>query len=49
MRALCNDLNGPFPGYDVVFLARQSATTADYSNMIANLRKALVKAAVISS
>ena len=43
MRALCNDLNGPFPGYDTVFLARRSVTEANYEKMLSNLEKALAK------
>ena len=47
MRALCKDLNGPFPGYDVIFLARSSVSEADYGNMLSNLRKALVREKIL--
>lgn len=41
MRGLCVDAKGPFPGYDVVFLARRSVTEASYEKMLSNLVKAL--------
>ena len=47
MRALCKDLNGPFPGYDVIFLARSNVSEADYGMMLSNLRKALVKEKIL--
>ena len=47
MRALCRDLNGPFPGYDVIFLARSNVSEADYETMLSNLRKALVKEKIL--
>ena len=47
MRALCRDLNGPFPGYDVVFLARKNVTESNYANMLSNLKKALVRENII--
>lgn len=47
MRALCKDLNGPFPGYDVIFLARSNVSEADYGLMLSNLRKALVKEKIL--
>ena len=47
MRALCKDLNGPFPGYDVIFLARSNVSEADYGKMLSNLQKALVKEKIL--
>lgn len=47
MRALCRDLNGPFSGYDVIFLARSNVSEADYETMLSNLRKALVKEKIL--
>ena len=47
MRALCRDLNGPFQGYDVIFLARSNVSEADYETMLSNLRKALVKEKIL--
>ena len=47
MRALCKDLNGPFPGYDVLFLARRSISESDYSTMLSNLEKALIKGNIL--
>ncbi|MBQ9954731.1 MAG: ribonuclease P protein component [Eggerthellaceae bacterium] len=34
MRAVCRDLGGPWPGYDVIFLAKSSITAADYSKVL---------------
>lgn len=34
MRAICRDLGGPWPGYDVIFLARQSLPEATYSKVL---------------
>ena len=41
MRALARDLGGPWPEYDVVFLARKKVTSAQYSEMITYCQKAL--------
>lgn len=41
MRALCHDLGGPFPGYDILFIARKTITSADYSEMLVHTGKAL--------
>lgn len=34
MRAVCHDLGGPWNGYDVIFLAKSSLTTASYSKVL---------------
>ena len=47
MRALCHDLNGPFDGYDVVFIAKKSTNEAPYEALNESLRKALEKAGII--
>lgn len=41
MRALCRDLGGPFPGYDVVFLARQSINDRPYQELKKKTKNAL--------
>lgn len=46
MRALCNDLNGPYDGYDVVFVARRSVNDSEYKSMKAHLTSALTKAGI---
>ncbi|MEG0070766.1 MAG: ribonuclease P protein component [Raoultibacter sp.] len=33
MRALCRDLNGPWEGYDVIFIAKKRTTQASYSKV----------------
>ena len=47
MRALCRDLNGPFPGYDVVFVARRKVNDSNYDSMKQYLQQALIKAGII--
>ena len=47
MRALCRDLNGPFPGYDVVFVARRNVNYSNYDSMKQYLQQALIKAGII--
>jgi len=49
MRAVCAQLGGPFPGYDVVFLAKRSVTDAQFSDMVEHALKVLMKAKVVSS
>lgn len=34
MRAICRDLGGPWAGYDVIFLAKSSLTSASYSKVL---------------
>lgn len=41
MRALCQDLGGPWEGYDVIFLAKSTLTTANYSKVLKACDKAL--------
>lgn len=41
MRALCRDLGGPWPGCDVIFLAKSSLTTSSYSKVLNACDKAL--------
>lgn len=35
MRALCRDLNGPWQGYDVIFLAKSNIARESYSKVLA--------------
>ncbi|MEE1420250.1 MAG: ribonuclease P protein component [Eggerthellaceae bacterium] len=41
MRALCHDLGGPWPGIDVVFLAKRKTNTASYSKVLGECRKSI--------
>lgn len=41
MRALCHDLGGPWPGYDVIFLAKSSIGRASYSKVLKACDKTL--------
>lgn len=34
MRALCNDLNGPWAGFDVIFLAKSGICSDSYSKVL---------------
>ena len=47
MRALCRELGGPFPGWDVVFLARRTVNESSFEAMLNNCRRALKKNNVI--
>lgn len=44
MRALCRDMGGPWAGYDVIFLAKSSLTTASYSKVLKACDKMLKNA-----
>ncbi|MBR5259344.1 MAG: ribonuclease P protein component [Eggerthellaceae bacterium] len=41
MRAICRDLGGPWPGYDVIFLAKQSLPDATYSKVLKACEKTI--------
>lgn len=41
MRAACNDLGGPWDGYDVVFVARRNTTVDTYDKLIKGYQQAL--------
>ncbi|MCI8469842.1 MAG: ribonuclease P protein component [Eggerthellaceae bacterium] len=41
MRALCRELGGPWPGYDVIFLAKSSLTASSYSKVLRACDKAV--------
>jgi ribonuclease P protein component len=47
MRALCKELQGPFAGYDVLFVARRSVNEASFEEMKQKTEHALVKAGII--
>ena len=34
MRAVCHDVEGPFEGYDVVFLAKKSTNDVSYKKLV---------------
>ena len=44
MRAICHDLGGPWPGYDIVFLAKSAVTRETYSKVLTTCGKTLSKA-----
>ena len=41
MREVCHALGGPWPGYDVIFLAKSSLTDASYSKVLKACDKAV--------
>lgn len=41
MRAVCVAVGGPAPGYDMVFLAKKSTNSADFSAMVRNVNRIL--------
>ncbi|WP_139651391.1 ribonuclease P protein component [Raoultibacter phocaeensis] len=41
MRAICRELGGPWPDYDVIFLAKRQTTQAKYSKVLGACEKAL--------
>lgn len=41
MRAICQELGGPWPGLDIVFLAKRQTLSADYSKVLDATRDAL--------
>ena len=43
LRAIAMDLNGPWPGYDVVFIARSSTTSDSYSKVLCACKRLLMK------
>ena len=43
MRALCRETGGPWPGYDVIFLAKPAVTQASYSKVLSACRTALAR------
>ena len=46
MRAICKDVGGPFPGYDVVFLAKKKITGAFHSDIVSSTIKTIEKAGI---
>lgn len=47
MRAACQEIGGPFAGYDVAFVARRQINEKAYSDVIDHLKKGLEKAGII--
>ncbi len=48
MRALCRELNGPWTGYDVIFLAKSSVTRASYSKVLTVCAKVVERSELVS-
>ena len=48
MREACRQAGGPFPGYDVAFVARKRIDDADFSEVVDSVNKGLTKAGVLS-
>ena len=46
MRAVCLDTDGPYDGFDVVFLAKKKITSAAYDELLVSCKKALDKAGI---
>ena len=46
MRAICRDLGGPWPGYDVIFLARQTLPDASYGRVLKACEKTVRSSAL---
>ncbi|HIW75898.1 MULTISPECIES: ribonuclease P protein component [Gordonibacter] len=46
MRALCRELDGPWRGYDVIFLAKSNIVQASYSKVLAACDDTLKRAGV---
>jgi len=49
MRGVCSSVGGPFPGYDVVFLARRGVADASFEEMVSHVQKALKRAKIQSA
>lgn len=49
MRGVCQQVGGPFSGYDVVFIAKRNINEAAFDDMVTHTLKALKKAKVVSS
>ena len=47
MREACRELGGPFPGYDVAFVARKNVTEHSYSDIVLHLRNSLQKTGML--
>lgn len=41
MRGLCRDLDGPWTGFDVLFIAKQSTATVSYEELVRACRQIL--------
>ena len=47
MRAICRQVGGPFPGYDVAFVARKRVNEIAYVNMINQVSRKLAEIGLI--
>lgn len=48
MRSLCRDLGGPWPGFDVVFLAKKALLQESYADVVDAGRRALRRSDALS-
>ena len=46
MREACREVGGPFPGYDVAFVARRDIQDVQFSVLVNHLERSLVKAGI---
>ena len=49
MRALCKLSGGPYPGYDVLFIAKRTVNNTHFSAIEQRLRKALSKQGIVDN
>lgn len=47
MRAICRELQGPWAGYDVIFLAKSSVTRASYSKVLTACAKVVERSELV--
>ena len=44
LRAVCHDIGGPWPGYDVVFIAKSTTTRESYSTVCKQCNATVLRA-----
>ena len=47
MRAICREIDGPWTGYDVIFLAKSSVTRASYSKVLTACAKVIERSELV--
>ena len=49
MREACREVGGPFPGYDVAFVAKKNVTESNYGDIVRHVRCNLEKSGLLNN
>lgn len=49
MREACREIGGPFPGYDMAFVAKRNVTESNYADIVRHVQSSLAKSRLLDN